>query len=462
MSTLALQPVDPETKAAWSTAKCDKYDYLIAASCGAFAGVIDIFLVGVPGQSPLGKLTDSGADALVKDFASSDLIKKFGKQVGWKPRAGNEDNVASAIGFLERNFGVNYDQRHTADVDGLFNMSTRNHHFKSLSHSPGIVGLFFSILDQFTNTSSFLSDGKFIRIDTTEKSDVRLQGDTFSAKLIAGAFNWLAHIMSDVAGSSGSRGPTSTGRGSGVAIPFMQLFQLCNFGSFQVGKDKQTLAEVMTRVFQEGYDLRFGVAMAVPVILEECMIKTLWVIKTHYYSEKPWNECVPTSKHADLRIMLLVGNASLCIVDGADAAVRSGGNAVAFVLRLNLIAWAKLIILILKELAIRYGSVALEALKAFVRQVMEIATAAERRAIEEYHQRMMALDDALLRTHIAFSQGLEAEYQKLHKLLEEMFVANTTPEERIFLSVQFAQFNNVPEGKIIHNIAELDAFMTGG
>lgn len=64
-----------------------------------------------------------------------------------------KDNIASAIGFLENGgikangerfdgFKVNYDQRHTADVNGEFNMSTKNHHMMSLSHSPDIIGLF--------------------------------------------------------------------------------------------------------------------------------------------------------------------------------------------------------------------------------------------------------------------------------------------------------------------------------
>ena len=35
--------------------KCDKYDYLAAVACGAVGGLIDIFLVGAPGESVLGK-----------------------------------------------------------------------------------------------------------------------------------------------------------------------------------------------------------------------------------------------------------------------------------------------------------------------------------------------------------------------------------------------------------------------
>ena len=68
------------------------------------------------------------------------------------------------LAFLEKQFKVNYDQRHSADVENLFDMSTRNHHMMSLSHSPDLVGLFFSLLNQFTSTSSFIADGQLVTI----------------------------------------------------------------------------------------------------------------------------------------------------------------------------------------------------------------------------------------------------------------------------------------------------------
>ncbi|MDB2130144.1 hypothetical protein [Enterocloster clostridioformis] len=103
--------------------KCDKYDYLIAAGCGAIAGMIDMFLVGSPADSKLQGWTDAQVDKTVMTFA---------KTCGWSPRAGKENSVTSAIGFLEKKFPVNYDQRHSGDVGGLFTMSAKNHHMKSI------------------------------------------------------------------------------------------------------------------------------------------------------------------------------------------------------------------------------------------------------------------------------------------------------------------------------------------
>ena len=61
--------------------------------------------------------------------------------------------------------------------------------------------------------------------------------------------------------------------------------------------------------------------------------------------------CIPTAsvKNSSLRVMLLIGNGTLCTIDVIDAGVKSGGNALAFLSRLNLIAWFKLVMMIIKE-----------------------------------------------------------------------------------------------------------------
>ena len=318
--------------------KCDKYDYLIAVASGAVAGLVDIFLVGAPGDSVLGNWSDAQVDKAVMSFA---------KLNGWKG-----DNINSAIGHLEKAFPVNYDQRYTSDVGGAFQMGTRNHHLKSLAHSPDPIGLFFSILDQFQGKASFVSNGQLIRIDTSE-NNFELRGGNFYAKIFCGFCNWLGHIMSDIAGSSGGRG--GSGRGSGVAIPFYELFLFCDVGSIQIGKDRQSFAVLMTRVFQEGYDSSFCIAMSIPVIFNDLFIRAAWAVKQHFYHGVEWTNCVPSNKYGDLRWMLIVGNATLCIFDGADAVIRSGGNPIQFVMRLNLIAWFKLVLMILKEVMIRYS-----------------------------------------------------------------------------------------------------------
>lgn len=328
--------------------ECDKIDYKIAVFSGIMSGIVDILFVNTPKHSFLGKIIDGKTD---------DLVKFIAKQCGWQPRMRKEDSISSAIGFLEKKFPVNYDiSSANYNTDG-FSMAPNNHHLKSLAHSPSPIGLIFSILDQFDGKASFASEGQLIRIDVETQT---LQGSNLVSKIFCGFCNWLGHIISDMAGSSGGRGNVNGGRGSGVAIPFFELFQFCDFGSFQVGRDRQTLATLMTRVFQEGYDLRFGATMSIPVISNEIFIKVCWIIKRRFYHKLEWKDCVPKLEHKSLHKMLLIGTAGLCLLDSIDAGIRSGGNALRFILRLNLVAWGRLVILVVKYLMINHERIIYE------------------------------------------------------------------------------------------------------
>lgn len=382
-SKIFLIDADDKKNLLKSNDKCDKIDYLAAIGCGAFGGIIDIFLVGDPASSKLVKWTDALTD---------NVVMKFAKLLGWK----DNGKTASAIGFLENKFPVNYDQRHTADVGGQFVMSAKDHHLMSLAHSPDIIGLFFSILAQFISKAAFVANGQIIFVDTKTQE---LYGGNLIAKLFCGVANWFGHIMSDAAGSSGS-----VKRGSGVAIPFYELLQFCNFGKFNVGKDKQDLATIARRAFSEGYDFRFGMAMAIPVLITDLSIRLIWALRRHFQYGYDIKDCIPNDTHADLRIMLMFGNGTLCIIDGLDALIRSGGNALSFFMRFNLIAWFKFIMMILKEIIIRLGiqtySMTLEAYKRinaallnYISELEKIDIAAFKRETEEYNKLIVGFEE---------------------------------------------------------------------
>jgi len=319
-------------------ANCDKYDYMIAGTCGVIGGLIDILFVGMPRDSKLGNIADGHAN---------EITEKFAEFVGWNKEKAIEkgSNVtASAIGFLEKKYKINYDHATTHATDGAVNnLSLKNHHLKGLGHSPDIIGLFFSILNQFTNTSSFISNGKIITIDT---ETFELQGDNFIAKIFCGFANWFGHIMSDWTGSSGTVG--KRGRGTGVPIPFYNLFQMIDFGEF--GENKQTFATITTKVFENGYDARHGMTMAIPVITTELLIRFMYTMKSHFYYERSWKDSILSANIPEVRRMLLVGHGTLCLIDGADATLRSGGEMVTFLSRTNLLAWIRFGQLGLKEL----------------------------------------------------------------------------------------------------------------
>jgi hypothetical protein len=158
--------------------------------------------------------------------------------------------------------------------------------------------------------------------------------------------------MSDWAGSSGAKG-----RGTGVPIPFYSMLQLFDVGSF--GQNKDSFAKVAVKVFEQGYDARHGVALAIPVLTTELLIRLSWSIKQKCFHGKAWSDCIPSAGNPELRRMLLVGHGSLCIIDGVDAGIRSGGEIVTLLLNTNLIAWVRFGSLALKEVTAWYkvGSV---------------------------------------------------------------------------------------------------------
>lgn len=358
-------------------AECDKYDYIIAAVCGLISGIIDSFFVGMPEDSKLGAWTDKQADNYIENLSKNlwkadskkrdELIAKYGsnrKKLSEElKKAGipyNQnlnkapDTLQGCIQYLEKKFGVNYDASSAAYVkeDGVLKgMTPKNHHVMSLAHSPSPIGLIFSIIDQFTGKATFADNGKLIRVTPVDKKNeidrFELRGGSFPAKLICGTVNWLGHLASDLVGSNTTRSIDGK-RGMGLPAPFMEIMQLSDF-SIPDGKgDKMSLGELTIKIYEKGYDARFAAACAIPVVINEFFVRLLWSLKSRFYHKRTWSESIPFGNIPELRRMLLVGHGTLCIVDAADATIRSV-DLISFSLHLNSIAWTRFAIAGLQE-----------------------------------------------------------------------------------------------------------------
>lgn len=445
-------------KEEWANAKCDKFDYMIAAFAGGVAGLADVFFVGDPLSSSLGKRVDGVADHFVKKAAHF-FWKNDNRETGKNKKM--PESLEQCISYLEQAFPVNYDARYAKDLvveEGILSgMRPANHHLLSLSHCPDPIGLIFSIIDQFMGYASFVDQGKIIHAIPKKTSGAipYMQGTNLPSMLFCGCVNWIGHIISDISGSSSTRRAEKEGRGSGIPIPFYELFLGCEFGNLE----GNTVAETMVKVYEEGYDTRFGITMAIPVIMEELMIKFLWMIKQKCFRKRSWEESIPTSAHADLRIMLIVGNATLCAVDGVDAAAHGlmeGGNVISFICHLNLIGWSRLVMLVLKELVIRLGPVINKALIEFMNSVMGILTPDEKQRITEFYNRMEEYDRFLWALYAEFVKQVEIEYQQLRFEIHETFNEDKSDRYRAEHSVKLAEICGVPEEKIIRNHEQLD------
>ncbi|MGL4762117.1 MAG: hypothetical protein ACRCWG_11775 [Sarcina sp.] len=164
------------------------------------------------------------------------------------------------------------------------------------------------------------------------------------------------------------------------------------------------------------------------------------------------------NQHADLRVMFIISNTTLCMIDGADAFIRSRGNIVVFIMRMNLIAWARLVILVFKELRIRYGNIALELVRSFIQEIGNILNLSEKNVLNEYFSRMERLDYQLNKQLNEFVDLVNKEHLLLMNELKVINSDNSSINEKVKSGIKTARYCKVDEGKIIKNKEELDKF----
>lgn len=179
----------------------DKYDRIIAISSGALTGALDALICD---DISLEEAHKWGSDQ-VKEF-----VYKVAKRKGFKGKA---DDYSGAIDFLEEEAPIWADKTTSAFGGG------NQHHLRDFSHHPTLLGLISSLVNEFTGYG-FGTDtsGKFIvvKIEGWEKKD-------FLSAIYSGTINWVLHLISDIAGSSGS---VRAGKeGTGIPGPLLSLIK---------------------------------------------------------------------------------------------------------------------------------------------------------------------------------------------------------------------------------------------
>lgn len=425
------------------TPECDKLDYILAASSGALCGVIDIFLVGKPGETPLGDMTDKWFEERTKDFA---------KRCGWKDKG---KGVKSAIGFLERKFKIPYDLRGAGDAaKEIFDLNPTNHHFKSLGHNPTILGLVFSILDQFNNTATFVTGGELISLQEADGKFV-LKGKDIPSKIFCGFVNWFGHLISDISGSSGGKG-----RGMGIPSPFWSwtndVIAIKRKLKIPVSEFDKSINELALDIYNKGYDARFQTAQAIPVFINELIVRLTYSVrrllkyfdsteKSERSLKEMWKICEPFS-NATVKRMLTVAHGTFCLVDIGDATIRGfvvgGGtfNVSEFAMRVNLFGVGRFAISL-------YGEGHRAVKKA--------------QAKEEYYY--LLREKAILEDYIAGLKVLSMVYDDRELLTFTEDLKNSNLYKDAFSkSVELAKKRNVNSEDILESKADIDNYFLRG
>ena len=423
--------------------ECDKLDYALAVSSGALCSIIDIFLVGKPGESPLGKITDKWYENRVKDFAKM-----------CHPKGKKFDSLESAIRFLGQKFKIPYDQTGLGDAGkAVFRLDPSNHHFKSLGHNPSLLGLFFSILDQFTNSSHFVTNGELISLVNADPKWQSIPG-----KIFTGFVNWFGHMMSDISGSETSAHNGT--RGMGIPSPLWtwtnDIIVIKQKLNIPVSDIDKSMNELALEIFEKGYDTRFQTTQAIPVLINELIVRVIYSVRRliRYFKETDkdsrsfklmWEKCEPF-KNPTVKRMLTVAHGTFCVIDAGEATIRAfiagGGyfNPVECFMRLNVVGVGRFTISLFGEVKRGVHIYHVEQEVLFARR--------EKIIVENYIEGLKQLatlyDDSDLLSFVDDLRKGDAYIQAFEK------------------SVKLAELRNVPENKKVTTKADIDAYFTEG
>ena len=166
------------------TNHADEIDYRVAVASGVLSGLIDAFFVD---DFSLEKAHELGSEK------TNNFIVKIAQKKGYKG-----DDLYGAVKYLEDKFPIAADKA-TVDFGGGL-----QHHLRDFSHHPTPIGLFFSLLTQFTNKVYGTDVAGVFKVVDLKKEDLILVGKNFPEKVTFGVINWFFHMVSDMAGSSSS------------------------------------------------------------------------------------------------------------------------------------------------------------------------------------------------------------------------------------------------------------------
>lgn len=177
----------------------DKYDVVLAISSGTLTAALDIIWVN--------DISFTDAHAWGSEQIDG-FVMKVAKSIGYR---GND--IAGAIKKLEDDFPMDGDLLTKEFGSGSY------HHLLDFSHHPTPVGLLFSLLMQFTG-KGYGTDttGIFVTYDIPDWNP-----KNFEESIYLGTVSWLFHIVSDIAGSSGTRRMGKEGTGlPGPLLSFLK------------------------------------------------------------------------------------------------------------------------------------------------------------------------------------------------------------------------------------------------
>ncbi|TFD97066.1 hypothetical protein [Jeotgalibacillus sp. R-1-5s-1] len=300
------------------TNHADQLDNMIAVGSGILAGFIDVFWVGEFNF----KRGEAWSNEKVNRF-----VEGVARSKGWK----GKNDLKGAISFLEKEFKIPSDSIYSGNAK---NITHKSHRLDDLAHHPTLLGLFASILTQFTKKGYFQDrNGEFLSIPvpiSIDPKDKTLIGHDLLSKISCGTINWFFHLVSDMSGSN-----KTAGAGMGIPGPFISLLKEI---SLIPGISDSGLPQKLYDAFvKQKFDFRSELAVgheisrqAMPVILNEVIVRSFYLIRRLFLELREsdveslnWDKILPYKNRTIVR-MLTIATGTFTLIDISDAAIRGG------------------------------------------------------------------------------------------------------------------------------------------
>lgn len=425
--------------------ECDQLDYALAAGSGALCGVIDILCVGAPGDS---KLQGPALQWMRRATVT------FAKLCGW---SGEQTGIQSAVAFLATKFLADSDSPHARKLGLLFDEDidpeSRAKSFRAFGRESSLLGVFFAILGEFTNTAPTGGAGK-LHFMHDKDAGAGLHGNTPAEKIFCGIANWLGYQLFSRydAVEAMQQALPALGIPTPVWTMIKQYAMQARDIPLPAPRFLERFQQLANQVYEQGYDVRFLAAQSVPVLLNEAITRLFYAVRrlfAYASSTNPgdfsmqamWEACEPFS-NSTVQRMLTVAHGTFCLLDTTDAAIRGAVTGVGtfnvreFMMRLNLVGAGRFAISL-------YG----EGVRAVALQTAgpnaEFARR-ERTIVEDYLDGLRELGRLYDDRHLVdFTEDFK----------------RSAPYERAFAkSVQLAQLRKVPEERILASKSDIDAY----
>ncbi len=340
--------------------EADKLDYIVAVSSGVLAGLIDLFYVGA---FSLDRASEWGKEQI------DQVVKKVALIEGCQG-----DDLSDAIKTLEKNHPLAADGGTNNFGGGL------QHHLRDFSHHFSIGGLFFSIFTQFTGLVVGTDKAGALLVIPVPESHRACIGKNFQEKIAFGTIGWFFHMVSDMAGSSGSLmggtgipGPLVSFMKELSALPFFKYSGDGDMG-FRLWVTKLFNGALLADHDESGkiikdsvrkFDLRTEIGIldeagrqTIPMLINQCVVRGFYFCRRLAREIRDLDirsigdlgriapeDVLPWGTPA-MRRMVTVSSGVFTGVDIADAAVRAikSKDPITFFLRVNYVGAATFVI----------------------------------------------------------------------------------------------------------------------